>query len=111
MDSLQANDNRQSHECKLLRDINDILRRENQRKQWEINKLQDGVFDANNKFEQLQQKIRALERNDRGFRAAINKLQITVETHSSCISQTNEMLKELCDYLKRRTTAATATEA
>ncbi|KAL6890856.1 hypothetical protein GGI43DRAFT_208924 [Trichoderma evansii] len=111
VDPLQANDSQRSDECKSLRDINDSLRRENQRKQWEINKLQDGMFDVNNKCEHLQQKIRMLERNDRGFRVAINKLQTTVKTHGSFISETEKLFKEISDYVKRKKTAATAIEA
>lgn len=96
VNALQVQVSQQSDERRLLKDNYDRLKRDNQRRVWEITKLQGNYRDVKEKCDQIQQENVTLktknEHKNTEFRAAINKLQAHANDHCSLVSQVQELL-------------------
>lgn len=79
MNALQVQVSQLSDERELLKDNHVRLKRDNQRRMWEITKLQDDNRDIKEKCDHLQQENLALKTKSTEFRVAINKLRASEE--------------------------------
>lgn len=95
VDALRAQVGQLSDERKLLKDNYDRLERDNQRRIWEIIKLQGDNREVKEKCDQIQQENLTLKTKNSEFRVAINKLQATVRDHGSIIPRIQELLTTL----------------
>ncbi|KAM0458626.1 hypothetical protein ACHAPV_006018 [Trichoderma viride] len=96
VNALQVQVGQLSDERRLLKDNYDRLKRDNQRRIWEITKLQGNYRDVKEKCDQIQQENVTLktknEHKNTEFREDLNELQEHVSDHCSLISQAHELL-------------------